>query len=66
MEIMKDPYFLFRGEGRKTKMESCLAVEREVERVLSKFSGLQDHSKKNLEDLISSIQSIQKELDEGR
>lgn len=53
------------GEGRKTKMESCNAVEREVDRVLSKFGGLRDHSKKNLEELISSIQNIQRELNEG-
>ena len=53
------------GEGRKTKMESCNAVEREVDRVLSKFGGLRDHSKKNLEELISSIQNIQRELNDG-
>lgn len=46
-------------------MESCNAVEREVDRVLSKFGGLRDHSKKNLEELISSIQSIQRELNDG-
>lgn len=46
-------------------MESCNAVEREVDRVLSKFGGLRDHSKKNLEELISSIQNIQRELNEG-
>lgn len=46
-------------------MESCNAVEREVDRVLSKFGGLRDHSKKNLEELISSIQNIQRELNEA-
>lgn len=46
-------------------MESCNAVEREVDRVLSKFGGLRDHSKKNLEELISSIQNIQRELNDG-
>ena len=46
-------------------MESCVAVEREVDRVLSKFGGLRDHSKKNLEELISSIQNIQRELNGG-
>lgn len=34
-------------------------------RVLSKFGGLRDHSKKNLEELISSIQNIQRELNDA-
>lgn len=42
-----------------------MAVERELDKVLSKFSSLQDHSSRNLEELIASIQNIQRELNEG-
>ncbi|OWF43962.1 protein RMD5 homolog A-like [Mizuhopecten yessoensis] len=46
-------------------MESCNAVEREVEKVFNKFAGLKDHSTKNLDELCNSIQSIQRELGDG-
>ena len=47
-------------------MESCLAVEKEVNKVTEKFSGLQQHYNRNLDELITSIQSIQRELNEGK
>lgn len=46
-------------------MEACQAVEKEVNKVLEKFGGLQHHYDKNLDELINSIQSIQRELNEG-
>ena len=52
-------------QNKNKAMESCLAVEKELDRVLSKFNGLQDHSSKNLEELITSIQNVQRELNEG-
>lgn len=47
------------------KMETCPAVEREVEKVLTKFSGLQEHSVNTIDDFITSIENIRKELAEG-
>ncbi|KAJ8961892.1 hypothetical protein NQ318_021510 [Aromia moschata] len=42
-------------------MESCLAVEKEVDRVFSKFSGINDHARRVLSDLINQIQSLKDE-----
>ncbi|KAH3789465.1 hypothetical protein DPMN_167646, partial [Dreissena polymorpha] len=47
------------------KMESCVAVDREVEKVLSKFNGLQDHCVNTIDDFIFSIENIRKELAAG-
>ncbi|XP_050398416.1 E3 ubiquitin-protein ligase RMND5A [Patella vulgata] len=47
-------------------MESCLAVERELDRVLAKFNGLRDHSNEAVEELIHSLQSICNELQSGQ
>ncbi|XP_013415878.1 protein RMD5 homolog A [Lingula anatina] len=44
-------------------MDACQAVEREVDKVLSKFNSLEQQTTKTLSDLISSIQGIQAELD---
>ena len=49
----------------KKKMESCLSVERELDKVLTKFTGLHDHSTNTIEDFISSIENIRRELAEG-
>ncbi|KAJ8982327.1 hypothetical protein NQ317_006673 [Molorchus minor] len=42
-------------------MEACLAVEKEVDRVFSKFGGINDHARRVLSDLISQIQSLKDE-----
>lgn len=46
-------------------MEACQAVEKEVNKVLEKFTGLQQHYDNNLDELMTSIQNIQRELNEG-
>ncbi|WAR21795.1 RMD5A-like protein [Mya arenaria] len=46
-------------------MDSCMSVQREVEKVLTKFSKLKDHSVDTIDDFISSIESLRKELAEG-
>ncbi|ESO86491.1 hypothetical protein LOTGIDRAFT_207069 [Lottia gigantea] len=43
-------------------MESCTAVERELDKVLAKFNGLKDHSNNTLDELVSSLHSIGNEL----
>ena len=47
-------------------MEACQAVEKEVNKVLEKFTGLQRHYDNNLDELMTSIQNIQRELNEGK
>lgn len=42
--------------------DAVLNVDREVERVLSKFGQLKDHASKTLDDLISQLQNLQRDL----
>lgn len=46
-------------------MEACLAVEKEVDRVLSKFTGINDHAKRVLADLVVQIQNLKEEYQHG-
>ena len=46
-------------------MDSCLSVEREIDKVLAKFSGLNEHSVNTIEDFICSVENIRRELAEG-
>lgn len=47
-------------------MEACLSVEKEVDRVFSKFGGINDHVKKVLYDLVTQIQNLKKEYQNGK
>jgi len=47
-------------------MEACNAVEREVDKVLSKFGAINEHAETVLRDLINHIQSLKKDLEEGK
>jgi len=46
-------------------MEACLAVEKEVQKVSSKFSSVNDNASKNLNELINYIQGIRQDLNDG-
>ena len=46
-------------------MESCLSVQRELDKVVTKFTGLHDHYSNTIEDFTSSIENIRRELAEG-
>ncbi|KAF5276027.1 hypothetical protein FQA39_LY00823 [Lamprigera yunnana] len=46
-----------------TNMDSCCTVEREVDRVLSKFGVIGEHASRTLCDLISYIEGLKLELD---
>ena len=46
-------------------MESCLSVQRELDKVETKFTGLHDHYSNTIDDFISSIENIRRELAEG-
>ncbi|CAH1779183.1 unnamed protein product [Owenia fusiformis] len=43
-------------------MDSCRAVEKEVDRVLSKFVGIDGHTTQSLDDLIQYVSGISQEL----
>lgn len=42
-------------------MDACYAVEKEVDRVLSKFQGIDDHTTRSLQDLIDTVEYLRKE-----
>lgn len=46
-------------------MEECLAVEKEIDRVLTKFGSINEHAERVLTDLISYIESLKAELQNG-
>lgn len=46
-------------------MDACLAVEKEVQKVSSKFFSVNDNASKNLNELIAYINGIKQELAEG-
>lgn len=43
-------------------MESCIAVEREVDKVLSKFGALNEHTRDTLTELMEYVQELHREL----
>lgn len=47
-------------------MEACLAVEREVDKVLSKFGSINDHADRTLGDLLAYIEGLKSELQNGK
>lgn len=46
-------------------MEACLAVEKEVDRVLLKFGGINEHAERVIGDLLTYIESLKNELENG-
>ncbi len=44
-------------------MDSCLGVEREVDKVLSKFSGINEHANKVLEDAANNVENLKQEFE---
>ncbi|EEB16344.1 conserved hypothetical protein [Pediculus humanus corporis] len=46
-------------------MEACNAVEKEVDKVITKFSGIHEHSEKTLHDLSNHIEALKKKMDES-
>uniref|UniRef100_A0A182Q4Z5 RNA helicase n=1 Tax=Anopheles farauti TaxID=69004 RepID=A0A182Q4Z5_9DIPT len=46
-------------------MESCAVVEKEVEKVINKFSAINDHSQRIIGDVISLIEKLRSSIAEG-
>lgn len=49
-----------------TNMDACTGVEKEVDKVLSKFGGINDHADRTLGDLCMHIESLKNSIEEGR
>lgn len=47
-------------------MEACIAVEKEVDKLLSKFGGINEHAKRILPDLLTQIQTLKEEYQNGK
>lgn len=46
-------------------MDACCAVEREVDKVLTKFTSINGHAERVLSELISYIENLKRELETG-
>lgn len=46
-------------------MESCAAVEKEVDKVITKFSSINEHSQRVLSDVTTFIEQLRKSIAEG-
>jgi len=47
-------------------MESCYAVEKELEKLLSKFSYIDKHTANSLQELLTYVDGVKRELTEGQ
>lgn len=46
-------------------MEACTAVEKEIDKILSKFSSIKNYGIRNIEETIEFLSSIKPELEQG-
>jgi len=46
-------------------MEACVAVEKEIDKVLGKFASIRDHGSRTVEDLIEYLSNIKRELEQA-
>lgn len=46
-------------------MDSCLGVEREVDRVLSKFNSINEHANRVLEETSNHVENLRQEFEIG-
>ena len=51
---------------RNKTMESCYAVEKELEKLLSKFSYIDKHTANSLQELLTYVDGVKRELIEGQ
>lgn len=47
-------------------MNSCAAVEKELERVITKFTAIRGHSERVLNDVTSQFEELKSSIDEGK
>mgnify|MGYP001550077309 CR=1 FL=1 len=46
-------------------MDACSAVEKEIDKVLSKFDDIHRHSESNIDELLNHVQNIKKDIEAG-
>jgi hypothetical protein len=51
---------------KKVNMDACLAVEKEIDRVLSKFGDINENTGRILNDLITHIDRLKTDLESGK
>ena len=49
----------------ETKMESCLAVGKEEEKLSKKYKAFREHTQASLEDTLKHLSSLREELSKG-
>lgn len=49
----------------KDEMEACIAVEKEIDKILCKFASIRENGSKNIEETIEFLSSIKPELEQG-
>ena len=47
-------------------MEACTAVEKEVDRLAAKLTGMHEQGQRSLQEFINSVQDIKRELSQGK
>lgn len=47
-------------------MESCVAVEKEIDRVINKFTTINEHSSQVIGDVVNHILALKNQLEEGK
>lgn len=49
-----------------SKMDSCVAVEKEIDRVINKFTAINEHSSQVIGDVVNHIMALKSHLEEGK
>lgn len=48
------------------KMDSCVAVEKEIDRVINRFTAINEHSSQVIGDVVNHILELKCHLEEGK
>lgn len=43
-------------------MDSCIGVEQDLDKAISKFNGLNEHTDRVLQDIIDQVQNLKQEI----
>lgn len=47
-------------------MDACEAVEKELQRVITKFTGVHEHAKRMLGDVVKNFEDLKSSIAEGK
>ena len=47
-------------------MEACVAVEKEIDKIVAKFMQIRENGSRNIEETIEFLSSIKPELEQGK